>query len=73
MQIFSFKNHKCKFLYPNLGVFSIIFGAAGVIINDWEKVASRGFFDGYTAVVWLVIMLQVTILDSAFYTLYQLF
>nr|CAH0103774.1 unnamed protein product [Daphnia galeata] len=41
-----------------LGIFSIIFGAAGVVINDWDKVAQRGFFDGYTPVVWLVIMLQ---------------
>jgi hypothetical protein len=37
----------------------MVFGAAGVIINDWEKVAQRGFFDGYTSIVWLVIMLQV--------------
>lgn len=41
-----------------LGLFSMVFGAAGVIINDWDKVAQRGFFDGYTSIVWLVIMLQ---------------
>ncbi|KAK4026255.1 hypothetical protein OUZ56_015265 [Daphnia magna] len=41
-----------------LGIFSIIFGTAGVVINDWDKVSQRGFFDGYTSVVWLVIMLQ---------------
>lgn len=53
-----------EFLIPcsllRLGIFSIIFAASGVIINDWAKVAERGFFDGYTPVVWLVIMLQVS-------------
>lgn len=48
-----------KQLLSDLGIFSIIFGAAGVLMNDWDKVAQRGFFDGYTGVVWLVIMLQV--------------
>jgi len=43
-----------------LGIFSIIFGAAAVIINDGHNVLQRGFFDGYNSVVWLVIMLQAS-------------
>ena len=41
------------------GMFSIPFCIGGVIINDWQEVTRRGFFDGYNPVVWLVIFLHV--------------
>ena len=43
-------------------------------MNDWDKVAQRGFFDGYTGVVWLVIMLQVHpfLLFLSYKTIYNL-
>jgi len=41
-----------------LGIFSVIFGAVGVFVNDLNKVKERGFFDGYSPVVWVVIFLQ---------------
>lgn len=42
-----------------LSIFSVLFGALGVLVSDRDKVSRRGFFDGYTSVVWLVISLQV--------------
>ena len=31
----------------------------GVVVNDRDKVVERGFFDGYTPIVWVVVVLQV--------------
>ena len=50
-----------------LGSLSIIFCLVGIVIkNDFGKIVERGFFDGYTAVVWFVILLQVRFKSSLF-------
>lgn len=41
-----------------MGIFSIFLNIAGVICHDYDEVISRGFFYGYSSIVWLVIMLQ---------------
>ena len=42
-----------------LGVFGIMFGLAGVMLNDWPAVRAAGFFQGYNHITWIVIFLQV--------------
>ena len=44
-----------------LGIFSIFLNIAGVICHDYDEVISRGFFYGYSSIVWLVIMLQASV------------
>jgi len=39
-----------------LGLVSLVAGAASVAILDGEKVGRDGFFSGYTAVTWLVVL-----------------
>lgn len=41
-----------------MGTSSIVLGFVGVYSADWEKVSTHGFFYGYSAVVWAVILLQ---------------
>ncbi|XP_065834430.1 UDP-N-acetylglucosamine transporter-like isoform X2 [Oscarella lobularis] len=41
-----------------LALFGVIFGFVGVISNDWEAVRKDGFFQGYGAVTWVVVILQ---------------
>ena len=45
---------------------SIVTGAMGVYINDAEAVRTRGFFQGYNHLTWLVIFMQVNSLDRFF-------
>jgi len=41
-----------------LGFIGIVFGLIAMLVNDGNKVFSKGFFFGYDAVVWIVIFLQ---------------
>ncbi|CAM9706315.1 unnamed protein product, partial [Hapterophycus canaliculatus] len=41
-----------------LGSFSLLLGVLAVLGKDWEDVASRGFFSGYSPMVWLCISLN---------------
>lgn len=40
-------------------IFGISFGLVIVFIFDYKAVAERGFFQGYSNIVWVVIILQV--------------
>ena len=42
-----------------LAIFGTIFGLVIVLMFDAKVVMEKGFFQGYTTVVWLVILLQV--------------
>jgi len=42
-----------------IAIFGTIFGLIIVYIFDYEAVMEKGFFQGYTTVVWLVVFLQV--------------
>ena len=37
----------------------MVFSGAGVIINDWSAILNDGFFQGYSWLVAVVILLQV--------------
>ena len=53
-----------------------MFGIVGVVVYDRDKVVERGFFDGYTPIVWVVVVLQVAFgktLSSNFLVLTLLF
>lgn len=41
-----------------LAIFGFIFGLAAVALQDYNKVMTGGFFQGYSAVTWVVIVLQ---------------
>lgn len=41
-----------------LGLCSLVFSAAGLLVNDWALLRSNGFFYGYNGLVWLVICNQ---------------
>lgn len=41
-----------------LGSFSIILGAGGMLINDGAKIQEKGLLFGYSNIVWLVIFMQ---------------
>ncbi|XP_020908826.1 UDP-galactose translocator [Exaiptasia diaphana] len=41
-----------------LGCYSIVIGLIGMEINDGAKIAEKGFFFGYTKLVWIVILMQ---------------
>mmetsp|Transcript_137675 Transcript_137675/g.294255 ORF Transcript_137675/g.294255 Transcript_137675/m.294255 type:complete len:405 (-) Transcript_137675:93-1307(-) len=41
-----------------LALFSVAIGSAGIVINDGSVILEKGFFVGYTPVVWFVICLQ---------------
>ena len=42
-----------------LGMFGTILGLIGVIASDYSKVLDKGFFQGYSNIVWTVVSLQV--------------
>ncbi len=42
-----------------LAISGTMFGLLIVFIFDYKSVMEKGFFHGYTTVVWLVIILQV--------------
>jgi UDP-sugar transporter A1/2/3 len=42
-----------------LAIFGTIFGLAIVICFDYKAVMDKGFFQGYSTIVWIVIFLQV--------------
>lgn len=41
-----------------LGSFSLLLGVLAVVVNDGEEVMARGFFSGYSPMVWLCISLH---------------
>jgi UDP-sugar transporter A1/2/3 len=41
-----------------LGLFGTIFGLVTVYFSDYEVVSERGFFRGYTSLVWASILVQ---------------
>lgn len=41
-----------------LGSFSLILGLMAVVLKDGAEVAERGFFSGYSPMVWLCISLH---------------
>jgi len=41
-----------------LALFGILLGLAGVLVSDLEQVSRNGFFHGYNAMVWFVILTQ---------------
>lgn len=41
-----------------LGSYSIVIGLIGMQINDGSRIAQKGFFFGYTNLVWVVIFMQ---------------
>ena len=41
-----------------MGIFGVILGFVGMLINDGTKVREEGFFFGYTIIVWTVIGMQ---------------
>jgi len=46
-------------LFYLIAIFGTIFGLVIVICFDYQAVMDKGFFQGYSTVVWLVILLQV--------------
>ena len=40
------------------GVFSLVFASLAVILNDLDSVESGGFFQGYTSIVVVLVLLQ---------------
>jgi len=42
------------------GLFSMLFGGIGVMVHDWSAIKNNGFFQGYTYIVGVVILLQVS-------------
>ena len=38
----------------------MVFSGIGVIVNDWSAIKNNGFFQGYSWLVAVVILLQVT-------------
>ena len=55
------KSHKVSLWVRNtqLACVGVAFGLAGVVSRDGAAVARRGFFAGYTPIVWAVVTLQV--------------
>jgi len=45
---------------PCVGLFSLLFSGGGVIVNDWSAIRADGFFQGYSFIVAIVILLQVS-------------
>lgn len=41
-----------------MALFGFLFGLAAVVVQDYEIVAAQGFFQGYNAFTWIVIVLQ---------------
>lgn len=46
-------------LFYLIAIFGTIFGLVIVFCFDYQAVMDKGFFQGYSTVVWLVIFLQV--------------
>lgn len=46
-------------LFP--GLFGLVFGLFGMLAYDGERVTESGMFQGYNAVTWAVVALQVTL------------
>lgn len=44
----------------SLAIFGFLFGLVIVLLFDGKAVTEKGFFQGYSPVVWTVILLQVT-------------
>lgn len=41
-----------------LSLFGVVLGLGGVVLSDWSKVRTGGFFQGYSALVWFVVLVQ---------------
>ena len=52
-----------------LGIFSLAFATSAVIFNDWSAIAKDGFFQGYHSLVFVIIVLQVSLILPIFFTL----
>jgi hypothetical protein len=53
-----------------LAIFGTFFGLVIVFLFDFKAVMEKGFFQGYSTVVWLVILLQVIKTKSIIYLNY---
>ena len=49
-----------------LAIFGTIFGLVIVVCFDYKAVMDKGFFQGYTTIVWIVIVLQVHYISKDF-------
>lgn len=41
-----------------MGLFGVILGIVGMLMNDGSSVMTKGFFFGYNSLVWIVIAMQ---------------
>ena len=41
-----------------MGIFGVILGVMGMLLNDGTKIQERGFLYGYSTLVWIVISMQ---------------
>uniref|UniRef100_A0A224Z546 UDP-N-acetylglucosamine transporter n=1 Tax=Rhipicephalus zambeziensis TaxID=60191 RepID=A0A224Z546_9ACAR len=41
-----------------LAIFGFLLGIAAMLVSDWNQLLDGGFFQGYNAVTWMVILLQ---------------
>ncbi len=56
---FNFILLNVKTLFIFLAIPGTVFGLMIVFIFDYKAVMEKGFFHGYTTIVWLVVLLQV--------------
>jgi len=52
------------------GAFGVVFGLIAVFINDGNQISNGGFFQGYNSMTWMVISLQVFIIQKDVYNLF---
>ena len=41
-----------------LGIFSIMIGSVGMLVNDYDKLVEGGFFQGYDGTTWVLVFVQ---------------
>ncbi len=51
------------FTFHFLAMFGSIFGLVIVFCFDYKAVMEKGFFQGYSTIVWMVVFLQVNPID----------
>ena len=49
------------------GAFGVVFGLIAVFVNDGNQISNGGFFQGYNSMTWMVISLQVFIIQKDVY------
>lgn len=52
------------------GAFGVVFGLIAVFVNDGNQISNGGFFQGYNSMTWMVISLQVFIIQKDVYNLF---